>query len=357
MSSSLTPPTVRARRSRFGDLSVRTRIIVALGVLVLVLVATVAVALQGLRSTLDDTATVADVGNTALRLNAQIDHGAQEAWRLTYQYDLVEGSARSAVVAQMDATDADLEADIAAYDTMLGTMTEPNWEAFKTAWADWVAYRDSTLMPAVEDKAVTPEIQSRNDALIAAHVAALSRAGDAANEYAASIADEATEHANRTVAMMVVLGLVGLVIALVVALVVANGIRRSAEKVRRSLVALSEGDLTVRADVDSRDEIGQMAVALTTAQTSLRAIISTVAGTAQEVAGAADRLSYAGAQFSASSEETAAQSGVVAAAAEQVSQNVRTVAAGAEQMGASIREIAQNSNEAAKVANRATDRA
>ncbi|MBD7952575.1 MULTISPECIES: methyl-accepting chemotaxis protein, partial [Oerskovia] len=62
-------------------------------------------------------------------------------------------------------------------------------------------------------------------------------------------------------------------------------------------------------------------------------------------------------QFSASSEETAAQSGVVAAAAEQVSQNVRTVAAGAEQMGASIREIAQNSNEAAKVANRATDRA
>ncbi|MFF3064155.1 HAMP domain-containing protein, partial [Oerskovia sp. NPDC057915] len=327
MSTSLTSATSRQRRSRFGDLSVRTRIIIALGVLVLVLVGTVAVALQGLRSTLEDTEAVADVGNTALRLNAEIDHGAQEAWRLTYQYDIVTGAARAAVVSQMDATDALLETKIAEYDTMLGTMAEPNWETFKTAWSEWTAYRDSTLMPAVEDKAVTPEIQSRNDALIAAHVSALSAAGDAANAYAASVSDEAAAHAQKTVLTMIVLGLAGLVIALVVALVVANGIRRSAEKVRRSLVALAEGDLTVHPDVDSRDEIGQMAVALATAQTSLRAIISTVAGTAQEVAGAADRLSYAGAQFSASSEETAAQSGVVAAAAEQVSQNVRTVAA------------------------------
>ncbi|MBM7478495.1 methyl-accepting chemotaxis protein [Oerskovia jenensis] len=356
MSTPLTPSAARARRFRFTDLSVRTKIITALGVLAAVLLGCVGFAVQGLRASSNDIERVESVGSTSLQYLADIDHNTQVAWRLTWQY-AIQVPLRSALVSQMGAVDATIDEAIVSYDDVLGTSVDPNWESFKTEWAQWQDYRDETLLPGVASGTAAADVESRNEEMIETYVASLDRAVDAANAYAKSVADDAEERAQQTNLLMIVLTAVGLGIALVVALVVANGIRRSVEEVRSSLVALAEGDLTVRADVDSRDEIGQMAVSLSAAQTSLRELIGSVAGTAQEVAGAAERLSVAGAQFSASSEETAAQSGVVAAAAEQVSQNVRTVAAGAEQMGASIREIAQNSNEAAKVANRATDRA
>jgi methyl-accepting chemotaxis protein len=123
--------------------------------------------------------------------------------------------------------------------------------------------------------------------------------------------------------------------------------------VRGALVQVARGDLTVRPDVRSQDEVGEMADALDSTLTTLRSTFADVAEAAQTVAAAAEELSAANTQVAAGSEETSTQAGVVAAAAEQVSRNVQAVAAGAEEMGASIREIAQNANEAAKVASQA----
>ncbi|WP_194522090.1 methyl-accepting chemotaxis protein [Cellulosimicrobium sp. JZ28] len=357
--STLETPRPAARRRRFADFSVRTKILTALGVLAVVLVLVVGFALQSLRSTSDDTASVASVASSLLRSNAEVDHGAQEAWRLTYQYDIVQGEAREQTVEQMAATDALVEEQIGVIDAVLAAdgVDEPNWNAFKASWAEWLAFRDATLMPAVEAKAVTPEIQAANDEIIESYRTSLAASGDAVYAYLDTVADDAAAKATRAFLLMIVVAAVGLLIAVVVGVRVANGIRRSAGTVQHALGALASGDLTVRAQVEARDELGQMAAALTSAQENLRGIIAEVAGTSEAVAAATEQLSAAGAQFSASSDETAAQSGVVASAAEQVSQNVQTVAAGAEEMGASIREIAQNSNEAAKVANKATERA
>jgi methyl-accepting chemotaxis protein len=149
-------------------------------------------------------------------------------------------------------------------------------------------------------------------------------------------------------------GVLAGLLAIFLGVTAARSIVRPLKRCVFALTAMASGDLTVTADVESRDEVGQLAKALTTAQTSLRATLAGVVETADTVAAAAEQLSAANAQVAAGSQETSAQAGVVAAAAEQVSRNVQTVAAGAEQMGASIREIAQNANEAAKVANQAT---
>ncbi|MHA7135171.1 HAMP domain-containing protein, partial [Oerskovia turbata] len=351
MSTPLTSSTTRARRLRFTDFSIRTKILTALGVLAAVLVVSVGFAVQGLRASSDDIEQVEAVGSQSLNYLAEIDHDTQVAWRLTWQYSILADQ-RSSLMTEMATTDAEIAEASAAYDAVLGTTVEPTWEDFKSEWAEWQSFRDSTLLPGIVTGKADPEVQARNDAMIEAFVTSIDKTVDSANVYAQSVSKEASDRAQQTNLMMLLLAVVGLVIATVVALVVANSIRRSVEKVRASLVALADGDLTVAAEVDSRDEIGQMATALATAQGNLRGMVAAVAGTAQSVAKAADELSSAGIRFASLSEESAAQSGVVAAAAEQVSQNVRTVAAGAEQMGASIREIAQNSNEAAKVANR-----
>ncbi|WP_069388087.1 methyl-accepting chemotaxis protein, partial [Cellulosimicrobium cellulans] len=360
MSTFATPqPAVARRRRGFADLSVRTKILTALGVLATVLVLVVGFALQSLRATSADTQSVTDVANSLLRSNALVDHHSQEAWRLTYHYEVVQGEARADVVAQMAATDGIVEEQIGVIDTTLEAagVVEPNWEEFKASWAEWLAFRDASLMPAVDAGGVPPEVQAANDEIIATYRAALGASGAAVYAHLDTVADSASAEAARAILLMTVLSIAGLVLSVLVGVRVANTIRRSADKVRRSLDALAAGDLTVPVDVDSRDELGQMATSLTSAQTNLRGIIGEVAGTSEAVAAAAEQLSATSQQFSASSEETASRSGAVASAAEQVSQNVQTVAAGAEQMGASIREIAQNSNEAAKVANKATDRA
>uniref|UniRef100_UPI00383BF48F HAMP domain-containing protein n=1 Tax=Isoptericola rhizosphaerae TaxID=3377837 RepID=UPI00383BF48F len=327
--------TPGARRRRFTDLSVRTKILTALGVLAAVLVLVVGFAVQSLRFASADTASVAGVADSLLRGNAMVDHGTQEAWRLTYQYDIVEGEARAATVEQMAETDSGVAEQIAAIDATLDAagVQEPSWDEFKSSWAQWLEFRDSTLLPAVDANDVTAEIQSANDEIIESYRAALTASGDGVYAYLDTVANDAADNASRTRVLMIVFAAGGLLISVVYGVRVANSVRRSARQVQHSLGALAAGDLTVHPDVDSQDELGQMARALRTAQDNLRGIIAEVAGTSEAVAAATAQLSATGTQFSAGSEETAAQSGVVASAAEQVSQNVQTVAAGAEEMG------------------------
>ena len=79
-------------------------------------------------------------------------------------------------------------------------------------------------------------------------------------------------------------------------------------------------------------------------------VLQQVSDNAQTLSSASEELSANSQQMVSNAEETAAQAGVVSAAAQQVSTNVQTVAAGTEEMSASIREIAKNAQEAAKVA-------
>jgi methyl-accepting chemotaxis protein len=130
-------------------------------------------------------------------------------------------------------------------------------------------------------------------------------------------------------------------------------VSRDIAKVRDSLVALADGDLTVHAEVTSKDEVGQMAAALNRAQVALRAVMGDINGTSATLAGSAEELTSVSAQIAVNAENAATQSLNLSSTANQVSGNVQTVAAGTEEMSASIREIASSSAEAVRVASSA----
>lgn len=113
---------------------------------------------------------------------------------------------------------------------------------------------------------------------------------------------------------------------------------------------VSERDLSMKLEVSSSDEIGEMVAALNTMVDGLSDNIRTISRNAQSVSGASSALTNVSTQVSANAEETAAQAGVVSSAAEQVSKNIQTVATGAEEMTASINEIAKNAAQASRVA-------
>ena len=170
----------------------------------------------------------------------------------------------------------------------------------------------------------------------------------------ATLTQDAADVARLSALVQIGVGAVAAVLAVVLGFALVRSVVRPVRACVLALEALAAGDLTVRADVTTQDEIGQMARALDAAQSSLRGILGGVRETAASVASAAEDLSGANDRVTAGTNETSAQAGRAAAASEQVSRNVQAVAAGAEQMGASIREIAQNANEAARFASQAT---
>ena len=178
----------------------------------------------------------------------------------------------------------------------------------------------------------------------------------------ADLAASSARVAAVSMTVIVVTGAASIVLAVLLGIAVTRSIVRPLGRAVTALEAMADGDLTVPATVGThdprgRDEVAQMATALTTAQTSLRGALSEVSGTAATVTDAASSLGTTGTAFRDAVEGVSSQAGVVAAAAEQVSRNIQSVAAGAEQMGASIREIAQSANDAASASTEAVTQA
>ncbi|MGY2127917.1 methyl-accepting chemotaxis protein [Blastococcus sp. SYSU DS0617] len=227
---------------------------------------------------------------------------------------------------------------------------EESFRAYTDAITAWV---DLAVADPVAMRARWEEIQAANDLT--------DGAVSAAKDGLAAESDIAQGHLDDAIARSQQLGVAitlgGLVVVGLVSWLTMRSITRPVRAVKLSLEALAAGDLTVATGVTSRDEVGQMAAALDTAQENLRVVMAGVASSAHAVASSSEELSASSAQISASAEETSTQGGVVASAAEEVSRSVETVAAGAEQMGASIREIASNAAEASEVASRAVSAA
>ncbi|MGY1828698.1 methyl-accepting chemotaxis protein [Blastococcus sp. SYSU DS0541] len=344
-------PVTRRRAGWFADRRLATKF----GILI----AVVATAFAGLL-------TAVLVGNASVReANTELAN-LNEAQELVLQLDTraselkVDGF-KTIVRDDPEAQLAELAEDIATPEAMLAELatiplTGPAAASVAGLADSFGAYTDAItawVELAVADPATMrgrwEEIQAANDL----SDGAVSEAKDvlAAESDAAQVRlDDALAQA-ATVA--VVAAVVGILLIIGLSVLTMRSVTRPVERVKRSLEALAEGDMTVATDVDSLDEVGQMAAALDTARTNLREVLASVADSATAVAASSEELSASSAQISASAEETSTQSGVVASAAEEVSRSVETVAAGAEQMGASIREISQNAAEASEVAARA----
>jgi methyl-accepting chemotaxis protein len=234
-------------------------------------------------------------------------------------------------------------------------LTEPvaKWDEFQTAWEKWRVTRDTDLVPLARTgntAAVDAAIARTPAANIDARTELITAAARVVQARVDAAATDASADTQRNVWLLLVAFLVGVSLAWLLARAVIRETTRAVGGLRKSLEAMALGNLTVPAQARSRDEIGAMAHALSTAQDSLRVMLARVAGTAEMLRAAAEELSASNSQVAEGSEESSAQALMVASAAEEVSSNVRNVAAGTEELSVSIRQIAASANEAATVA-------
>ncbi|GIG30646.1 methyl-accepting chemotaxis protein [Cellulomonas marina] len=317
-------------------------------------------------------------GSGALALSRAGGH-LQEMSRLTSELqaamaELRSAQARSHLLVQRAATAPDesvraqlltdlawVDGDVAEQISTISAFPQsgtPQWQDFLTRWDAWTGYRDAVLLPLVEagdvdalaaavraDVAADPDSAGR----------ALQLAQGQVDAEVESILTAGRAEVRATILALLAAFVVGASASVVVAVLVVRRVTAAMRTVEGALVALAEGDLTREVPVDSGDEAGRMAAALTRAQAALRDTLTAVVRTSEGVSGAADRLTSANARAAGATHEASRRADLVAGTAEAVSRNVGAVAAGSEQMGTSIREIAQNAAAAAAVAAQATD--
>ncbi len=104
-------------------------------------------------------------------------------------------------------------------------------------------------------------------------------------------------------------------------------------------IAEGEGDLTKRIDVESHDEVGEMAHCFNVFADKMCGLVGQIKAASQEMAAVSEQLSGATSQIAASNNE--------------VSSQTQTLATSGEEMGATVQEVAQNAAAVSGAARRA----
>jgi methyl-accepting chemotaxis protein len=120
---------------------------------------------------------------------------------------------------------------------------------------------------------------------------------------------------------------------------------------------VQDGDLRVRLNLGTSDELGYMEIFLNAALEKMRNTFATMSGTSERLAANATELSRISQAMRSSALTTASQVAEAKDAAEMVNDSVHTVADSAQQLNDSILGIAESAHEAADVATTAVDMA
>jgi methyl-accepting chemotaxis protein len=162
--------------------------------------------------------------------------------------------------------------------------------------------------------------------------AALTAAGAELREYYAKTGEalykESIEHQGARARNMIALGVVSGILAILLALWIVRSITRPLSEAVAAANGLAEGDLTISLVVDSKDETGQLKLAM-------QGMVAKLAQIIREVNTASDALSNAAGQVSATAQSLSQSSSEQAASVEETTASI-------EQMTASITQNTEN---------------
>jgi methyl-accepting chemotaxis protein len=340
-------------------LSVRAKLLAGFGVVVLALVVTGLVAVLQIRS----------VGGAAKslyqeQLSATEKTGALRRDMLLMRatilaYVAAPADKRPEFGAKLDELENEIGADMTALKAQQGLSQSQRsgLAAVETELAEWYKARDAG--PIAKSDAGDFE-GARDAALFGVGGQHFQAAFDAVSSFAAETQDQAKaayEDANATVGtatlLTIVLILAATLAAGVIAFLISRGISRGIHAMFDAIERIGAGDLTARAVVKSRDEIGRMASALDRMATSLRELVARVAATAGTLSAASEQMASTSEEAGRAVGEIANAISGVATGAEQQVRTVASAQSSAELVAESVRQSAEGAAETARAAEEA----
>ena len=147
--------------------------------------------------------------------------------------------------------------------------------------------------------------------------------------------------------LMLIITVLGFILSILLGVIVATTISKSFKKVLMFAKYLENGDLTNSIDINTKDEIGDIAKALNNANRKIRELI-------EQIIDGANDISSAGQELSATTQEVSAKMEEIDESTEQISKGAQDLSAITEEVSASAEEIGATTNE---LASRATNAA
>ena len=155
-------------------------------------------------------------------------------------------------------------------------------------------------------------------------------------------AQDSYEHAK---IMMYILGSVAVLIALAFTIILTRSITKPVEELMTAMEAGALGDLTVKADIESKDELGRLAHSFNQMIYNVQKLLADVAGISEQVAASAQELSASAEETTGATEHVAAAVEQLASGAQQQAEQAAEVSATMEQLGSGIEDTTQNMQE------------
>ena len=340
------------------NLNIGKRLIGGFGLIILILVLAVGTAILGFRSLRSAMHDVKD--HSAGIVQAREIH-ARAFGVITY-VGAVAGSADA--VNQQDFL-KEVQSQREAY---LATLTKLKAEADTPRGKELIANIEAALATARESNnaAMALAKEGKNAEAVRTFVQGtmpklhgIDSAIQALNGYYQTLSDEAQAAAESRIArntvILLIAGLVAVLVAAALGFVITRSITLPIRGFMGVLERVSEGDFTVQAQVDSRDEIGVLAQSLNTTVHSLRDTIKEVTDASTSVASGATELSASAEQMSATTQEIAKSGELLHSATESVAAAIVEFMASVEQVAGNVKVSAGHTQEAVEATKAGTE--
>jgi methyl-accepting chemotaxis protein len=158
---------------------------------------------------------------------------------------------------------------------------------------------------------------------------------------------DATATAMTTRNTTILIVIVSLIFGIVVATLISRGITTPVRKLIDTAGTIAKGDLTPEVEIESQDEVGELAGSFREMTASLREIVKRVLITAGDVSASSQQLSSAAQQTNASVQQVSSAIQQLAKGAQTQAQRIEETTSIMEQLNASVSQSAQSAQEAA----------
>ncbi|QEM69076.1 methyl-accepting chemotaxis protein [Geobacter sp. FeAm09] len=215
----------------------------------------------------------------------------------------------------------DLKTDLQAYEKLVSSPEEKAlYEEIKKNWAAYLVEHEKQLALSRQNKTAEALAVMRGDstkffngtiALVDKGIAINSKGGD--DSYQKSIATYNSARIYIVVAIAAAI-LAGILLALFLSRIITRALIEAVSVAN----SLARGDLTVEVETNSKDETGQLLLAMKDMVRNLRDMISKTAEISSGIASASNQLHSTSEQISTGAEEVASQTSTVATASEEM---------------------------------------
>lgn len=161
---------------------------------------------------------------------------------------------------------------------------------------------------------------------------------DNANEYNSKMNKDFNKFMYSSIAFSIA---VSLILGYIISKYMANSIKKGLIFAE----AMGEGDLTKEIDLNSKDELGQLAVALNRAKENMQVLIKEIIGQAEEVSASSEELSATVEEITAKVENVNSFTNDIVRDTQEASATTEEISASVEEINAGVNELSQRATE------------